>query len=248
MNTRLASTHLSLALSMTFSVLLSACMTGEGTDAVGEMERAADAPPADPDNVRVGSWTMHRTCTAVRDCAAERSDCISDWASTCAGCYAHQPGYVCTSYCNDAPACACSGAEGACKEWDYTFVHENPQPDPASDTACRGFLAACHPDASAAQCSTFAATEEPSIAIPAYECAASTGCAPECFPAADDAFAGQLCNRYNDDCDGLHNQLASDAAWWTVETRAAAFLCDDQTFAMATRCVDSFLRVIHPPG
>jgi hypothetical protein len=238
--------HLRSACVLSFfvaSIVTAGCMTGEGVE--------EPSAPIDPDNRWSGNWFMHRTCTAVRNCTAERSAYREDWVNTCASCYVHQCVFTCAAcspYCDEPPPYTCSGEDGECVAWDYVFVQVDPTPNAAIETACRSFFATCATGGEdPAMCATFAANERPEIAVAAYECAATTACGGPCYPAPDDEFADRICRSVNDDCEGLGDALASDAAWWTEATRAAVLMCADQPFTMTGACVEAFLNATRRP-
>lgn len=244
--------HLSLSsctlVAFTALILNTGCMARDGGDWDGEDSDAE----LDPDTVRAGDWSLHRTCLYVRDCAAEvqdcqahrigcddfcRPSCTSGTGASCANCI---------EVCSRRPPCSCDGADGVCTTWDYEFTHENATPDPRIEAACLAMFESCPVDGfnAARICPTFAANENPDVAVGAYECFATHTCdASECRLPADYATADRICVRAGGDtnwCRDARELLAHDAPWWSPATREGALLCAGQRDI--SQCVNAFLQ------
>ena len=242
-NHRLASLLVCLSVAANLG-LVAGCLAGA----------AGAGDPSDPDVLHAGTWTLYRSCTAVRDCNAEvracdlefQTECSHTCTTACSGTGTNCA--RCLEICGGGSGCTCRGTDGACEAWEYSFTRSEAPRNPVVEAACSAMEAACPtPSSDPAVCSAYATVESPDVAAPAYDCIRTSGCdGSYCQPPYDLATALYVCplSGGENPCGDWEAAIAHNSGWWTQATRNAVRLCATQPMDMRGRCVEAFFTTI----
>jgi hypothetical protein len=218
----------------------------------------ADDPTTPADHMKISEQCLKTQCDETQDDG--NSACNACMDACMSASYDCDPSSACDFSCSPRD---CSDTDrNTCVDQGYKVVQAN---NPSSDvlTACEAaiqHISSCgyQSNATASDCSRYAANESPEVAVPAYQCMASVDCGSlndgtslaACAPAPT-TFGDDICSALATSCpdqacsSDYQSELDADAAWLRSDALDAARTCLSQPSCSETRqCLSAWVSAV----